>query len=214
MFLTNPVFQQDQPNLDNKLALFGGIHSQAADIPQFRAAWKMAEEGKPREEIWDKTGWFQGPDGNWRYEIDDSGARVNFGIGTVGGLINHPQLQKAYPGLLNIPAQIKKHGLLDLHDPIGSMTKDGMSIRTDNEEEAASIALHELQHAIQNIEGFNPGAWPKGYVPGGLIPQESYNAYIRSPGEAEARAVQQRMNLTPQQRKEIPPWENWEFWQK
>lgn len=212
MFLTNPVFQQDQPNPDNKLALFGGINSQSADIPQFRAAWKMAEEGKPREVIWKETGWFQGPDGNWRYEIDDSGVKAKFGNGPVGGLITHPQLQNTYPGLLNIPAEIKKHGLLDYHEPIGSLDASGMRIGADNEEEASGVALHELQHAIQNQEGFNPGAWPKGYIPGGLIPQESYNAYVRSPGEAEARAVQQRMNLTPSQRKEIPPWLNWDYW--
>ena len=62
--------------------------------------------------------------------------------------------------------------------------------------------LHELQHAIQNREGFASGGSPSQFE--GLY-NNPYEAYRRLGGEVEARMVQNRMDLTPQQRRDIYP---------
>ncbi len=56
-----------------------------------------------------------------------------------------------------------------------------------------STLLHEVQHAIQHIEGFANGN-------GG----SNWDEYIRSAGEIEARAVQKRINMTADERAANP----------
>jgi hypothetical protein len=76
-----------------------------------------------------------------------------------------------------------------------------------------STTLHELQHAIQSREGFVPGASPSDFMyqnsplfkyRGPLNTAEQ--AYRRVAGEVEARNVQARMNMTPEERRAKPPW--------
>jgi len=82
-----------------------------------------------------------------------------------------------------------------------------------------SVALHELQHGVQSIEGFAPGGNPSTVMT--KLQQsnpEEYmrlisssqnlgdiydNAYRRIAGEVEARAVQKRMNMSPEQRRQV-----------
>jgi hypothetical protein len=86
------------------------------------------------------------------------------------------------------------------------------------------IALHEVQHAVQHIEGFAPGTNPGAMVPHAaqevinrmkssgdpvdldLINSAAKEAYMRHAGEVEARNVQTRMPMTPYQRSIVPPW--------
>ena len=37
----------------------------------------MAQAGHGAQAIWDKTGWFQGADNKWKFEIPNSEARLN-----------------------------------------------------------------------------------------------------------------------------------------
>lgn len=55
-------------------AIFAGPAARTANRAMLRRAQDMAESGADRRAIWDETGWFRGPDGQWRFEIDDSGA--------------------------------------------------------------------------------------------------------------------------------------------
>jgi hypothetical protein len=98
--------------------------------------------------------------------------------------------------------------------------------------------LHEIQHAVQAKEGFARGGSPSNFVDytgalerarknNGIDPvtgdadfviQEQINrygvdpfeAYSRLAGEAEARAVQKRMNMTDTQRRVIFPYESYD----
>jgi len=63
-----------------------------------------------------------------------------------------------------------------------------------------SLSLHEIQHNVQNIEGFAPGGRPSS---GGKLATERYR---RKAGEAEARNVETRRDFTAKQRRERPPW--------
>jgi len=61
-----------------------------------------------------------------------------------------------------------------------------------------NIFLHELQHGIQEKEGFAQGGSAKNLD------------YKNLAGEAEARAVEKRANYTPEQRMKIYPLENYD----
>lgn len=54
---------------------FGGRNAATADLRALSNAEQLAAEGADRRRIWDETGWFQGVDGKWRFEIDDSGMK-------------------------------------------------------------------------------------------------------------------------------------------
>ena len=53
---------------------FAGTTAKTADIKALSQARKMQNEGADPEAIRQETGWFQGYDGKWRFEIDDSKA--------------------------------------------------------------------------------------------------------------------------------------------
>jgi len=60
----------------NAVRMFAGPMARTADQEALSRAQQLAQSGSPREQIWNDTGWFQGVDGKWRFEIDDSGARL------------------------------------------------------------------------------------------------------------------------------------------
>jgi hypothetical protein len=184
-------------------------------------------------------------------------------------IFEHPELYKAYPeladlnittgggdrssGTLGALSVIPKSG-----DRPGAMAMDiyhsGLS------RDPTSISLHEMQHAVQTLEGMGPGGSPtmafsdpiaqqilkrrldeirspgtfEEFQRANRFPEdkarEAYEEYVRTykpfinpkierevqkeaameyyrrlAGEAEARAVQDRQLMTPQQRMETPP---------
>lgn len=52
---------------------FGGRNARAADSEGLARAEAMERQGIAAEDIRQETGWFRGMDGQWRFEIDDSG---------------------------------------------------------------------------------------------------------------------------------------------
>jgi hypothetical protein len=117
----------------------------------------------------------------------------------VAEAIQHPELLEAYPEI----GASTKIGRLQRGDAPGAM---GAYRPTSNLIEVAvgasdprSVVLHELQHAVQQREGFSPGG-----------AGQSFSEYQRLAGEAEARAVQKRMDYTPRQRRDIFPLEDYD----
>jgi len=108
----------------------------------------------------------------------------------------------------NLPDNLKKQ-LDQLQDDTPKQLRD-MSL-----EGFRSTALHELQHAIQRREGFETGGMSKEFGKGfknrpvnpttgkQLTPWETYAALV---GETEARLVQKRMDMTPAERRIVPPY--------
>ena len=68
-----------------------------------------------------------------------------------------------------------------------------------NRESLIANLSHELQHYIQRIEGFAEGTTRDDAIPG----SSSYDVYRLSAGEVEAKNVQQRTKLTPEERREL-----------
>lgn len=148
--------------------------------------------------------------------------------------LEHPELYRAYPELADIKVVQKptigaEKGSLST---LGGIIQD---LEVKDIKDPRSVALHEMQHAIQNIEGMGAGASPmmafstpeykkmyEGYKAAemkGMNPGESLSVkdddrlaqkaanrwYQLQHGEAEARATQARKDMTPQQRIESFP---------
>lgn len=189
----------------NALGMFGGQRAATADLEALSRAQKLAEGGATRDAIWDQTGWFQGPDKQWRFEIDDSGAKFNVAGDypwSVSNALNHPDLTAAYPDLAGVK--------IGRTAPTGGGSYmedlDRISLGLYPHHKDGSTLLHETQHALQSRESFargnNSKDAPADIQSSGL----GYEWYRRHAGEVEARNVQTRMNMTPEERRANPPW--------
>jgi hypothetical protein len=184
-------------------------------------------------------------------------------------VFHHPELYKAYPELAKIPVETGGYGgegtrgslsIFEKSDKSpGSMSMD--IYQSGLQRNPTSTTLHEMQHAVQTLEGMSPGGnqamafkdprafdilqrlryeiqQPPSFAEfqkANRYPTEdeakkaysefvnSYNVpitpaierdlqenaareyYRRLAGEAEARAVQDRQMMTPEQRRDTPP---------
>ena len=119
----------------------------------------------------------------------------------VSDVLDFPELFKEYPQLRNIPV-IRLDGVDSgaIYLDKGIDDKPTIAIGyTYNPKQFQSSLLHELQHAVQYIEGFPTGASPD-KIMGKLDPRRTernaaaraIELYRRVYGEAEARNVQRR----------------------
>ena len=269
------------------VGIFGGRLAKTADHAALARAEEMAAKGAPREQIWNETGWFQGADQKWRFEIPDNASvvrpdaakgindtdiRATAYSGPIGGILRHDDLFNAYPPLWDIETKVTKGGGYPYQPSGGLNTHESgnlsMFMDVARPEQARSLALHELMHGVQTGEGFGRGASVGEYRRGpmfdkrardlsGDLSQEMtggvsakpneyidllhlgdqptlqkivqkhgfgsldeavaflkaqdelrtpFSQYRRTAGEVEARNVQKRMDMTPEQRKATPPW--------
>lgn len=177
------------------LGMFAGRGAKTADHAKLAEAERLASQGAPREQIWNDTGWFQGVDGKWRFEIDDSASVYNPTRGStrVRHSLSHPDLADAYPDLpgmkLSFSERPSNGAFYQAQDRIGL----GSSPHPDDHR----VLLHELQHAIQNKEGMQFGSnWN----------DIGRDAYRKTAGEVEARATEQRLPMSADERAARPPW--------
>lgn len=193
------------------LGMFAGRAAKTADHAALSRAEELAKSGTPREQIWKDTGWFQGPDKKWRYEIDDSGATRGELTKTydrdptfVGGLIDHQNFFDAYPMASEDLARrmTKAENDRSFGAINTTLRPDGRLYMKHNpmmgDEDYVSTILHELQHGVQRREGFALGTNPRA--------AGSVENYLKSAGEVESRAVQKRKDLTSSERQGRPPW--------
>lgn len=203
------------------LGIFAGPGARTANRGALRLAEEMERRGFSREQIWDATGWFKGADKGWRFEIPDNGLDVTWGRGQ--GLdsrapASHPELSKAYPHearnvVVNTEFSPATEG--------GFGSQNGktpyITMGAPHESALRSGVAHELQHMVQTAEGFARGGTPEAIeerLPQNILrnlPLEQRNdilqrAYERLAGEVEARNVQTRLPLTPEQRRRSYPW--------
>jgi len=128
----------------------------------------MLIKGAPLEKVWNETGWFQGPDKKWRYELDDSKADFSgldrvFNAGmqagqkevntTLGEVMDHPDLYAAYPDIKNFQVTLYD----DPQDNVyGSVSDKRMRVNIGKPDIEGTL-VHEVQHLIQDREGFGKG---------------------------------------------------------
>lgn len=202
----------------NTLNIFAGPTAKTADQSALARAEELAASGASREDIWSQTGWFQGADGKWRFEIDDSKAFYDpdalselrslasdegrafdpmKDTSFLGGVVDHRPLFEAYPGASDVPVHFLPKSRLGDAKGAYSSSLDRLTLSDElSDKEALSYVLHEAQHAVQKREGFSGGTGLK----------EGRDAYSRNAGEVEARNVQKRRFMTPEQRRAKAPW--------
>ncbi len=163
-----------------------GEASLDADAGELDRAWQMYQKGDSKNDIVRETGWWIGKDGKWRYEISDEDMdfdRDGFvkNPKTVGDYVKHNRLFKAYPQLRDIRVKfVDKVG--DSDSAKGTYQKNAKTIQIRKNvvgAEAKEVVLHELQHAIQHIEGFKRGSSKK--TGGMLVFNEIYRHVKRYP---------------------------------
>lgn len=238
------VLTQEKPrkgSTGDEKAIFAGERAAFADREKLALAKKMEQElaGGPvtdghiaaRDMIWLRTGWFRGADGKWRFEIPDHKAHLTgaahtaLNQGDVGAsvyfnnadrTIQHSNLFKNYSDIRQVEAFIEKGGGYP-YQPSGSFTltePGSIRVNANTERQATSIMLHELQHAVQQQEGFARGGSSREFqkLAASIQPDQvraiAYESYMRLAGEVEARAVQARIHLTELERKMIPPYKS------
>ena len=140
-------------------ASFPGPLSKTADLAALDTAKKLAASGADRQHIWDNTGWFQGPDQKWRYELSDHTAMYRgtkaAGTNYLDHVMPHEELYKAYPFLRNVRVYEGGPGMQE------GGTWDSILQRINAYgPNKGSTVPHEWQHAIQDHEGFARGGSP------------------------------------------------------
>lgn len=147
-------------------------------MDNLKVAEKMERGKKDAKAIKLATGWERGADGKWRYEMPDAKIKdmKDIGGGNIvkrfdddmlwnGGklayVIDAPGLFEAYPQLKDVR--------IDTDAIMNDMPSNGeynpktntITIHADELKYMNSILNHEIQHAIQYIEGFGKGGSPE-----------------------------------------------------
>jgi hypothetical protein len=188
----------------------------------------LEKEGLAPETIWSQTGNVKAPDGKWRQEISDAEAVTTFPKRNVMGTVmpmekrlSNENLYQAYPELRKMDLEL----IPDRLGRAGGFNSNWVELATGEAgtSQAKPIMLHELQHAIQQKEGFarggmpnemttflqrsNPDEYMKAAKEGKLSnPEFANNMYKRLLGEAEARLTENRIPLTQEQRLQYYPY--------
>ena len=139
-------------------------------------AREMETAGKDAKSIKMATGWERGADGKWRYETEDVKLKETLTIegkeykrdevemlwrsGKLIGHVDNKALFDAYPELADVR--------IETDDITGDNVSNGaynprtktITIHADELKYLNSILNHEIQHAIQHIEGFAKGSSP------------------------------------------------------
>lgn len=225
-----------------------------ARMDNLSVARKMEEEKKDAKAIKMATGWERGADGKWRYEIPDAKIKDTMDVGggqivkryeddmlwnggKLSDVIDAPELFKAYPQLKNV--RIETDAIMNDMPSNGEYNSktNTITIHADELKYMNGILNHEIQHAIQDIEGFAKGGSPRlvrGEVKkrfdevtkhikqlraegkedeakalieknrglyNAYTKNDDYNSYKSLAGEVEARNVQERMKMTPEERR-------------
>lgn len=155
------------------VGMFIGQGAKTWDQIAAKKAHDMAAKGADPRAIWKETGTFKGPDGMWRQEIPDDAAHfgdkrgsIDYAIAQnindplapskVGEILRHDDLYQAYPDTQNIGTSFNLHSG-GSYAPYSSINPETIAIGTRNK----STAIHELQHAIQQREGWAGGGSPE-----------------------------------------------------
>ncbi len=147
-------------------------------LDNLNIAREMEAAKKDAKSIKLATGWERGADGKWRYEIPDSKLNDMMDVdgngkmvkrheedmlwtsGKLGEVIVAPELFKAYPKLKDVRLETDSiMNNLPSNGEYNSKTNT-ITIHADELKYLNSILNHEIQHAIQDLEGFAKGGNP------------------------------------------------------
>jgi len=176
---------------DNALGVFIGGRANLAREERRDLARSMtaSSRGRPREETYDSLGWFTGPDALWRKEQSDALAQLksdalNMGDtvslaregATLGDILDHPALYNYYPELANVPVYTmppSEWGAAVHYSASRAYPLGRIGIKPMKRQEFLESLLHEIQHDIQDREGFARGSSPETWADNvGWVPEQ------------------------------------------
>lgn len=205
-----------------QLGIFAGKTAKTANRKMLSRAKLLEKKGVDARAIYNETGWFKAPwDEQWRFEIPDhnfstDGITSNINKSTKGLMTDgfkHEALAEAYPALdrMTIEArqaipQSRVGGEFVPSRPMGTgWTGQKIKMYPKSDSQARRVGIHELQHAIQEMENFSRGGNDEAIQK--LFPnmskEEVIDIYKRTAGEAEARLVEKR-SIAPFQNSAFP----------
>lgn len=135
-----------------------GPRSQTAALDTLADAQRRFDAGEDADAIYQDTGWVRGQDGRWRYEIPDDINAIDFGgrsASTLGQVYDNPRLYAAYPELRDMPVSFADTSYGGGYNPQAITLNAAYT-----DQQAKEALIHEVQHAIQDIEGFAVGGAP------------------------------------------------------
>lgn len=172
---------------DERFSLIGKKGAEALDhaeevstrLDNLNVARQMEGAKKDAKAIKMATGWERGADGKWRYEIADSKLNDMMDVdgkgkmvkrhkedmlwtsGKLGEVVVAPELFKAYPKLKDV--RLETDSIMNNLPSNGEYNAktNTITIHADELKYLDSILNHEIQHAIQHIEGFARGGNPE-----------------------------------------------------
>lgn len=189
--------------LSKEAGVFAGEKAKNAPLDALKEAKALKDAGVPDREIHAKTGWFFGSkDGKPRFEISDKGTGLTektldklvddgHASGFMEALLNHPKYFAAYPD--------EKSRILELLNTRGANTTGfaqnypAVTAIEGPLRGILDLLPHELQHPVQQIEGFSLG------VP------TSASMHRQQAGEAEARLVEARKKFSQEELAKLYP---------
>ena len=212
---TDNIGTYDRNNPDIRFSIIGeegaGRGREAeARMSDLRIAREMETTGKDAKTIKRATGWERGGDGKWRMEIPDlkikreetlpdgttyvkSEFSLKFHDGALGEYVDAPELFEAYPELRNIRLAVRPEEMSDTGFSYGYFDKSrNMIVGYSDVSHAEELLVHEVQHAIQALEGF----------PGGGDGREMGAEYWKLAGEVEAYNAAKRRKMTAEEKRE------------
>ncbi len=155
-----------------------GVHAKTANLNSLAKAQNMEKAGNTRDEIWKDTGWVKGKDNFWRFEIPDDIYDISTekimipGEYKLGDLYKNEKLYEAYPSFKDTDVEVvdggtagKEKKTAGFYDPIANRIvminyRSGEVMGDDAEQKKLDL-VHEIQHMIQETEGFAKGGNPK-----------------------------------------------------
>lgn len=135
-----------------------------------------------------------------------TGRAEESGLLKLADFIQHDELFENYPQLKNTTLAFVdlRNGARGQYDPTMDVIALDRSLRGEPED----VLIHEIQHAIQQEEGFAGGASPQYWAnrrTGGEEDRTAAELYQNTAGEIEARDAAARRTLSAEQRRETAP---------
>lgn len=172
-------------------------------MDNYEQANRLMEAGANNRETIRRTGWFKDTDGNVKYEFTDEDMALKDSykfddnkVYPLEKILKHDILFEAYPQLRDYTVLSMDIG--DTHraaifSPLKVILLNNQKLKTREQVEYSLI--HEIQHAIQNIEGF----------PGARTNINGKYAYYTSLGEIESRNTSDRLRMLAEERRQYIP---------
>ena len=213
--------------------MLAGLKSKTANVGTVFDAAARLKAGEDWDTVRKETGWFKGVDNKWYYEIDDSKAvlrKTKLGAHKKGmklddvskylpEILDHKELYEAYPFLKSLkvtltPKSTMKDSEADYSSSLGLIRLVNKGTNFIMEKQKGSL-LHEIQHAVQDYEGFARGtnlkeaakiiAKRRGVKPSAVSRDDAIMFYGSTLGEITARDADRRRKLMRSERLANPP---------